>query len=150
MHLRGDGVSLRLLVILSNIPHSSRQAVNASARRRNVPFSKTLALYPNFLTRRYSTTRTPVAPGCLILPLHYLNRVASLLRAWKMGCAGFIHQSQECCPLLLFTSPTSYNWIPGTWYHIIFIFQSYVIRQLKTMLLMYQQHARNMISDHIL
>lgn len=109
LHSWCDGVLVRLMLILYNIPHfySSCQAVNVSARHRNNPFSTTLALYPNFLTCPYSTTRTPVAPGCLVLPLHYLNR-----EAWKMGCVGFIHQSQECCPLLLSTSLTSY--IPGS------------------------------------
>lgn len=69
--------------------HSSCQAVNACARHPYNPFSATLALYL-FLTCPYSTTRTPVAPGCLVLPLHYLNREA---KSMKNGLCG-IHPSK--------------------------------------------------------
>lgn len=68
-----------------------------------------------------------------------------------MGCAGFIHQSQECCPLLLCSSLTSYTWIPGTCYHMLYSFPRVMpLGIVKNLLLMYQQHARKMISDHIL
>lgn len=72
-----------------HISHSSYQAVNASARHHKSLFSRTSALYPNFLTCPSSTT-TPAAPGCLVLPLHYLNREA---KSMKNGLCG-IHPSK--------------------------------------------------------
>lgn len=127
--------------------HSSCQAVNACARHPYNPFSATLVLYL-FLTCPYSTTRTPVAPGCLVLPLHYLNRETKNMKNGLCGIhpskpgmlsAAFIHLSD-----LLYLDP---------WHllsHAIFISQSYAIRHLENLLLMYQQHARKNISDHIL
>lgn len=105
--------------------HSSCQAVNACARHPYNPFSATLALYL-FLTCPYSTTRTPVAPGCPVLPLHYLNREAKSMKNGLCGIhpskagmlsAAFIHLSD-----LLYLDP---------WHllsHAIFISQSYAIR----------------------
>lgn len=53
-------------------------------------------------------------------------------RAWKIGWAGVIRQTKECCPLPWSTPVTSLVcWIPGTWYHLLKLFlESHGIRHL--------------------
>lgn len=98
-HICG-GVSVRLIVILYNIPCYILHAKLWMPVQGIliIPFQQ---LYL-FLTCPYSTTRAPVAPGCLVLPLHCLNVEAKSMNNGLCGIhpskpgilsAAFIHLS---------------------------------------------------------